>query len=212
MSDHEDEPITRVERKERTRRAILDAALELSAQSSLAGLSLRHVAREVGISPTAFYRHFDSVEDLGLALVDESFQTLRRMLHDMRRANPTMDKVIARSVAVLVEYVRAEPRRVEFVSRERVGVLEPVRVAVRHQLDLFEADIATDFARMPGAVRWTTEDLRISANLIVTAVVAAADRLLHVPAGSAQEAEIVAATITQLRMLTIGARNWESRG
>lgn len=210
MEPADAEPATRVERKERTRRAILDAALTLSAESSLAALSLRHVAREVGISPTAFYRHFDSAEDLGLTLVDESFVTLRRMLRDMRRANPTMDGVIARSVAVLVDYVHAERRHVEFVSRERVGVLEPVRAAVRHQLDLFEAEIATDFARMPGSVNWSTEDLRISANLIVTGMVAAADRLLHVPPGSPQEAEIVAATEKQLRMLTVGARNWRS--
>ena len=53
---------TRVERKERTRRAILDAALELCEDSSLVALSLRQVAKEVGIVPTGFYRHFDSIE------------------------------------------------------------------------------------------------------------------------------------------------------
>jgi AcrR family transcriptional regulator len=75
-------PGTRVERKERTRRAILDAALVLCENSSLAAVSLRQVAKEVGIVPTAFYRHFDSVESLGLALVDESFVSLRAMLRD----------------------------------------------------------------------------------------------------------------------------------
>ena len=61
---------TRGERKERTRRAILDAALELSEEQTFAALSLRQVAREVGIVPTAFYRHFASLDDLGLALVE----------------------------------------------------------------------------------------------------------------------------------------------
>ena len=56
---------TRGERKERTRRAILDAALRLSGEQTLAALSLRQVAKEVGIVPTAFYRHFDSLDDLG---------------------------------------------------------------------------------------------------------------------------------------------------
>ena len=49
---------SRVKRKEKTRRAILDAALALSADSTLVALSLRQVAKEVGIVPTAFYRHF----------------------------------------------------------------------------------------------------------------------------------------------------------
>ena len=70
---------TRVERKERTRRAILDAALELCEDSSLVALSLRQVTKEVGIVPTGFYRHFDSIESLGLSLVDESFASLRAL-------------------------------------------------------------------------------------------------------------------------------------
>ena len=80
---------TRGERKERTRRAILDAALRLCEESSLVALSLRQVAKEVGIVPTAFYRHFDSIESLGLELVDESFVSLRAMLRDIRRGDPS---------------------------------------------------------------------------------------------------------------------------
>ena len=45
-------------------RAILDAALELCEDSSLVALSLRQVAKQVGIVPTGFYRHFESIEDL----------------------------------------------------------------------------------------------------------------------------------------------------
>ena len=63
-----------------------------------------------GVVPGAFYRHFASMDELGLALVEESVQTLRAMLREARedqarRANP--DHLIARSVAILVEHVRA---------------------------------------------------------------------------------------------------------
>ncbi len=103
-------PESRVERKERTRRAILDAALALSEDSSLGALSLRQVAKEVGIVPTAFYRHFDSIEALGLALVDESFASLRAMLRDVRRGGPAFDDMADRSIGVLVEHVHAAAR------------------------------------------------------------------------------------------------------
>ncbi|MDO9497955.1 MAG: TetR family transcriptional regulator, partial [Nocardioides sp.] len=93
---------TRGERKERTRRAILDAALALCEESSLVALSLRQVAKEVGVVPTAFYRHFDSIEALGLALVDESFVSLREMLLDVRRSNPGLDHTIDSSIGILV--------------------------------------------------------------------------------------------------------------
>jgi hypothetical protein len=86
-----------------------------------------------------------------------------------------------------------------------------VREAIAHQLELFEAEIATDFARLPGATAWSTEDLRISANLIVTAMVAAAERILH-ESSAAARAEIAGVTEKQLRMLAIGAQNWRSRG
>ena len=53
------------------------AALLLLKDTSFGSLSLREVTREAGVVPTAFYRHFANMEELGLALVDESFRTLR---------------------------------------------------------------------------------------------------------------------------------------
>ena len=100
---------SRGERKERTRRAILDATLALCVDSSLVALSLRQVTKEVGIVPTAFYRHFDSIEDLGLALVEESFASLREMLRDVRRSDPTYQNIIDSSVKVLGEHVQRHP-------------------------------------------------------------------------------------------------------
>src|SRR6476620_10106581 len=99
---------SRGERKERTRRAIMDAALVLCEDSSLVALSLRQIAKEVGIVPTAFYRHFDSIEDLGLALVEESFVSLRAMLRDVRRSNPTYQNIADSSVRVLGEHVHSQ--------------------------------------------------------------------------------------------------------
>src|SRR5436190_24296336 len=101
---------TRLERKEQTRRAILDAVLRLCEDSSLVALSLRQVAKEVGIVPTAFYRHFDSIESLGLALVDESFVSLRAILRDVRRhgAAPTFSGIVDQSIDTLLRHVRAQ--------------------------------------------------------------------------------------------------------
>ena len=62
---------TRQERKQRTRRALLDAALGLLEGQSFSSLSLRQVTGVAGIVPTAFYRHFDNMEELGLVLIDE---------------------------------------------------------------------------------------------------------------------------------------------
>ena len=61
----------RAQQKEKTRRSLVEAAFsQLSAERSFASLSLREVAREAGIAPTSFYRHFRDVDELGLTMVD----------------------------------------------------------------------------------------------------------------------------------------------
>ena len=201
---------TRVERKERTRRAILDATLDLCADSSLVALSLRQVAKEVGIVPTAFYRHFDSIEDLGLALVEESFASLREMLRDVRRSDPTYQNIIDSSVKVLGEHVHSQHDHFAFIFRERVAGPQAVRAAIRHQVELVERELAADLARLTDPDYWSTEDLRVLSNMIVTSMVGTAEAILT----SRPQAErtILEQARTQLRMLLVGALHWRSSG
>ena len=140
----------------------------LSDRTSLVALSLRQVAKEVGIVPTAFYRHFDSIESLGLALVDESFVSLRAMLRDVRRGDAAFDDMVDRSITVLVEHVHQQ--RAHFLFIAGSGPPGPrVRAAISHQIELFERELAADLALLPGTARWSGEDLRVLSNLIVTA-------------------------------------------
>jgi AcrR family transcriptional regulator len=208
VSDTAERPGSRGERKERTRRAILDAALELSREGTLAALSLRQVARRVGIVPTAFYRHFESIDELGLTLVDESFVSLRAMLRDVRRNGPAFKDVIDSSLEVLVEHVHARRDHFAFIARERAAGPPVVRQAIAQQIELFEHELATDLARLPGTEPWTSEDLQVLSNLIVTQVVATAERILA--ARPEAEDAIVASARAQLRMVLVGALNWVS--
>ena len=198
-------PVTRGERKERTQRALLDAALELSASSTLAGLSLRQVAKEVGIVPSAFYRHFDSFDDLGLALVDESFVTLRAMLRAVRRGE--VADMADHSVDVLVEHVHAHREHFAFIARERVAGPPVVREAIRHEVELCERELATDLVRLPAVADWPTDDLHVLSKLLVTLMVATAEDLVAA-ARPEQERQAVATARTRLRMVVVGAAHW----
>lgn len=200
---------SRLERKERTRRAILDAALELSRDGTLAALSLRAVAKHVGIVPTAFYRHFDSIDALGLELVDESFVSLRAMLRDVRRKSPTYRDIIDGSLDILVEHVHVHHDHFAFIARERAAGPRVVREAIAHQIGLFERELAMDLARLPGTDSWSAEDLQVLANLIVSQVVVTAEQILA--SRPEAEAAIVERARTQLRMVLVGALRWESR-
>jgi AcrR family transcriptional regulator len=201
---------TRSERKEATRQAILDAALSLSSDTGLAGLSLRSVAREVGIVPTAFYRHFASIEELGVALVDQAFAPLRQVLRDIRR-EMDVQRVIVDSVIILHRNVRERRGHFMFIARERVGGLPAVRETIRHELGLFERELALDVARLPGVDRWETEDVRVLSKLIVSLMVDLAEAIITAPAERPDvEREIVRTAEQQLQMVVIGASNWRS--
>ncbi len=206
-----EEPLSRVARKERTRRAILDAALELSDESTLAAISLRQVAKQVGIVPTAFYRHFESVEALGVALVDESFASLRTMMRDIRRGDPALAEVVDRSVTVLADHVHQQRGHFLFIARERAAGPPAVRDAIRLQIELFERELASDLALLPGTDAWSAEDLRVLSNLIVTAMVGTAEAILGAAGRPDVEKQLVEQARTQLRMVLVGALNWRSK-
>jgi AcrR family transcriptional regulator len=205
--------VTRIERKERTRRALLDAALLLCEDSSLVALSLRQVAKEVGIVPTAFYRHFDSLDDLGLALVDESFVSLRAMLRAIRRSDgtvPTFTEIVDRSVLTLEEHVHRHRGHFRFIARERAAGPPQVKARIRHEIELCERELATDIARLPGTDHWTPEDLQVLSGLIVTAMVATAEAIVGAEGRPEAEAQVSEVARTQLRMVLIGALHWKS--
>ena len=172
-------------------------------------LSLRQVAKEVGIVPTAFYRHFDSIEDLGLALVEESFVSLRAMLRDVRRRDPTYRTIIDSSIAVLSEHTTAQHSHFAFIARERVAGPPAVRGAIRHQIELVERELATDLARLTDPDHWSTEDLRVLANMMVTLMVGATEAI--VSARPETRPAIMETARTQLRMLLVGALRWTSQ-
>src|ERR1041385_1129350 len=108
---------TRRESKELTRQALLRASRKLLSRNPFDSISLREVRREAGITPTAFYRHFDDMEELGLELVEESFGSLRAMLRTARSDPNLFDDAIRRSVAAVVQHVRDQTGHMRFIAR-----------------------------------------------------------------------------------------------
>jgi AcrR family transcriptional regulator len=200
-------PESRSDKKERTRRAILDAALRLTQDTGLAALSLRQVAKEVGIVPTAFYRHFDSIDQLGLALVEEAFGSLRAMIRDVRQGNPSLGQIVDSSVTVLAGHVRSERAHFGFIAREKSGGSAVVRDAIRREFAFFERELATDLARLP-MDHWSGDDLRILSNLIVAAMITTSEEILR--AEPRDLPDITHRARTQLLMVIVGALNWKS--
>ena len=203
------ESISRQERKQRTRQALLDAALDLLGDRGFANLSLREVAKQAGIVPTAFYRHFASMDELGVALVEESMRSLRQMIRSARATRRASSELIAGSVRTLYEHVRAQRAHFRFIVRERYGGPAAVSGAIAVELKLFASDLAVDLARLDGLREWPTEDLHLLADLIVAAMLATVLDLLDVrPPDAEAEQRIVRIAEQRLRLIFLGASRW----
>jgi TetR/AcrR family transcriptional regulator, fatty acid biosynthesis regulator len=203
---------SRAERKEATRQRLLDVTLKLMTSRSLASISLREVAREAGIVPTAFYRHYDSMDALGVELVDECMTPLRQMLRDARRGVASHEDIIAGTVAVLARQVRDHPDQFRFLSRERYGGVRSVRHAIETELKLFTSELAVDLARLTAGFDWSSEDLEMAADLMVAAMLSAVMALLEVDRRrAADQAAVLDRAERQLRLIASGMGNWRSK-
>lgn len=201
--------MTRAEQKERTRVALLDAALRLLAEKSFSSLGLREITREAGVTPTAFYRHFDSIEELGLVLIDDSFRTLRQMIRDARSEPQRPEHVIRSSVEILVRHVHAHRLHFRFIARERSSGLPAMRQAIRAEIRLFTSELATDLARFPFLDRWPTQDLGVVSTLIVNTMVSTAEAIVDAPTDSREaEDEVIHHTEKQLLLIALGVSAW----
>jgi len=203
------EYISREERKEATRRAIVAAALKLLEERSFSQLSLREVTREAGIVPAAFYRHFDSMEALGLVLIDESFRALRDMLRSARAGKLDPKRVIESSVDILIDGVNERREYWRFIGRERSSGVTVLRYAIRTEIRLITSELAIDLARFPGLTSWSSEDLNILASLFVNSMIVIAEAIEDAGDQAALD-EIKRVAIKQLRMITVGVTGWRS--
>ena len=200
---------TRVERKEVTRRAIIGAALKLLDERNFSALSLREVTREVGIVPAGFYRHFESMEALGLVLIDESFRSLREMLRSARTNKLDPNRMIESTVEILTASVTQQREHWRFIVRERSSGIPILRHAIRAEILLITSELAADLARFPGLETWSAEDLNIRAGLFVNSMIVIAEAIEDSPDAATVE-EITRTAVRQLRMITVGVAGWRS--
>ncbi|GAA4086744.1 TetR family transcriptional regulator [Zhongshania borealis] len=128
------------------REKLMSAALDLLAedQSGLSGISLRRITKACGLSPPAFYTHFTSMEELGLALVSEVGATLRAVLKGVRDAE-TEAAVIKASVVAAFEYIRGNESLFILIARERAGSSASIRSAIRNEVRKIVEEMASDF-------------------------------------------------------------------
>jgi len=194
----------RAQQKERTRRALIDAALrQLSAERGFSNLSLREVAREAGIAPTSFYRHFHDLEELGLTLVDEAGMKLRRLMRQARQRFGTEGGVVRASVETFMEFLQGNANLFYLLSRERAVGSPGFRRAIRREVDYFIDELATDLEQECRERDVSMKDIPMVAEAMVTIVFNEGLEALDLEQDD--RAETARRMVQQLRMIALGA-------
>jgi AcrR family transcriptional regulator len=140
----------------------MEAALQLAATTrSLASLGLREVARQAGLNPNTFYRHFNDFDELGLAVIDQLSGQLREGLRERRRrpaeaglklddpSNPVeawskAQDVVRESIALVLDFVTEHRTAYVVGIREMHGTSPVLRKALRRVLDDIGEDMTED--------------------------------------------------------------------
>ncbi|MDX1636618.1 MAG: TetR/AcrR family transcriptional regulator, partial [Balneolaceae bacterium] len=86
-----------------TREEIKDTARQLMAEKGTAGLSLRAIAREMGMTASALYHYFSSLNDLITALIKDAFTQLADTI-EAAGNNPDLTTSAERLAAVAHAY------------------------------------------------------------------------------------------------------------
>ena len=127
----------RAERRESTRAEILEAAWELARTEGLAGLSLRDVARKIGVQPPSLYWYFGSKYAIYEAMfVEGNRQLLARLAEQPWPHEP---RAILRLCArVFVEFSAEDVQRYQLLFQRTIPNFEPSPEAYAVAVQVFE--------------------------------------------------------------------------
>ena len=205
-----DELQARVRRKEQTRQNLMQAALALVGNgSSFTALGIREITREAGVVPTAFYRHFKTTDELGLALVEEAGLTLRRLLREARQASLPGEDMIRHSVNVFINYLKQHHLEWRFISSERCGGSPALRSAIRNEIAHFTNEMTSDLRALNIFPTLSTQSLQLICSVVVTVMMNAAVDFLDLKSDQpALEKEMIDNFVKQIVMVYLGAANW----
>lgn len=159
----------RDERKQQSRQALLDAALSLSTSGrSFSSISLREVAREVGLVPTAFYRHFQDMDELGHELVDQVAIYLKAVLHQLGQGLAQPDSKTEHSMDLFFDAIDLNPKQWIFMIAERWGGSAAVRRAISLEIECLNIDLAEDLQKFEIVQNFhDANDIKVLSNILI---------------------------------------------
>jgi len=178
---------------------------------------LREVAREVGLVPTAFYRHFQDMDELGKELVDQVALHLKSVLHQLGQSYLQHKSAKTQtSIELFVQAVNHSPKQWQFMISERWGGSETVRAAIAREIEFLIEDLTTDLTKLENFKHiQEPQDLNVLSTILTNMSFTWAMTWLNLSKQyqgeqlKLQQTAFIENASTQVRLLFRGIANWE---
>ncbi len=200
-------PVRSVGRKATiTKEELFQATLSLiGPQKSIASLSLREIAREAGIAPNSFYRHFKDIDELAIALIDQSGLVLRRIIREARLQASKQQSIIRSSVEVFIQQLNTDEGNLSLLLREGYTGSTSYKAAVDRQLNFFQQELQEDLIRLERLNNSKISHADLAAKAITQLVFNMGAKVIDLPVE--QRTEVAEQTMVMIRMILEGARH-----
>lgn len=124
---------------------LVQAALKLATETrSLTSLGLRELAREAGLNPNTFYRHFKNLDDLGLQVLGYIAAEMKTGVRQLRMVAESSEQAATTTVTFVYNYFLENPAATTVAVRELYGSSPLLRRALANQLDASAREMADD--------------------------------------------------------------------
>lgn len=188
-----------------TRDDIIVAALKLVGPNrSVSTLSLREVAREAGIAPNSFYRHFHDIDELAVALIDLAGRSLRQIIGAARQRAASGSSVVRSSVETFMEQLGADEQLLHILLREGTVGSDAFKQAVDRELQFFEDELREDLIRLAALNQTGLYEPALTAKSITRLVFAIGATAMDLP--REQHPEITEQLVKMVRMIIVGTQ------
>ncbi|HEY0972859.1 MAG TPA: HTH-type transcriptional repressor FabR [Solimonas sp.] len=194
-----------------SREDLIAAALKLlGPHRSVSTLSLREVAREAGIAPNSFYRHFRDMDELAVALIDQAGRSLRKIIGEARHRATTERSVVRSSVETFMEQLSADEKLLHILLREGSVGSDAFKRAVERELQFFEDELREDLVRLAEAHGTGIYEAALVSKAITRLIFAMGATAMDMP--PERHSDIAEQMIVMLRMIIVGTQTMAEQG
>jgi AcrR family transcriptional regulator len=135
----------RAERREATRREILDAAWEIARRDGLAAVTLREVAERIGMRSPSLYSHFDSKNAIYDAMFADSWLELSAAFDQPGPPPAAHRKAMLIEAETFFDFAAADLARYQLMNQRTIPDFRPSDAAFQVAVGLYD--------RMRGVLR-----------------------------------------------------------